>query len=178
MEMEKSREVQILQEIQNLCAFILKHTDKAPSYQNSNALKISSEIFFTDLNSNKSTSEKLKLVLDKISRITILELCDLDSRNPADKETYKPLPESIGYLKGLTKLGLASNNLTELPSRMRELSKLRELDLSRNPIEKLPLFLLDMSFKDKGIKIYDTRIGPTPEAFERLLHPANNVLFV
>jgi len=51
------------------------------------------------------------------------------------------LPPQIGELRSLTELNLWGNNLSRLPSKMGNLSKLQKLDLSENQLKELPVTL-------------------------------------
>jgi Leucine-rich repeat (LRR) protein len=66
-----------------------------------------------------------------------------------DKGGVSRIPEDIGGLKNLKKLGLFGNNISQLPASIAELSQLEELYIDANPIAELPKSIGEL----KGLKI-------------------------
>lgn len=92
-----------------------------------------------------------------------------------DKEGVSTIPEEMGRLKNLKKLGLFGNNISELPASMGELSQLEELYIDANPIEKLPESIGDL----KGLKILgiaQTKISTSEKAHIQKLLPNCKIL--
>ncbi|MDP3444462.1 MAG: hypothetical protein Q8T08_16510, partial [Ignavibacteria bacterium] len=65
-----------------------------------------------------------------------VELTELYVENCKDGVNY--IPESIGKFKGLLKLGLFGNAITELPESLCSLTSLEVLYIDANPISVLP----------------------------------------
>ncbi len=77
------------------------------------------------------------------------------------------LPESLGQLTYLTKLGLGNNQLTTLPSFIRKLKRLEALDLSNNQLTVLPPFFTELS-QLKYLDLLNTQLTTSPELLGEL----------
>lgn len=87
----------------------------------------------------------------------------------------KLIPESIGKLSKLNKLGLYSNEIASLPISIQNLTELEELYVDLNPVEKLPAEIVKLK-KLKMLGIAKTGIGAEEQARIQKLVPNCKIL--
>lgn len=87
----------------------------------------------------------------------------------------KTIPESIGKLTGLKKLGLYANEIADLPNSIKNLTDLEELYLDVNPIEKLPASVGQLKSL-KMLGIVKTGISPEEQSLIQKMIPNCQIL--
>jgi hypothetical protein len=110
----------------------LDHPD--PRYLTENGFELPAKLDLLFISGNGKS-----VPVDLISLFTTLSSKNIrDLYLTKDEEGISEIPEAIGSLHNLRKLGLYGNSITQLPDSIGELNQLEVLYLDGNPIQELP----------------------------------------
>lgn len=159
-------------EFMQTAPLLIINLDKPDSrYYNSEGFQLPSNLETLIIKGNGSGLQlDLNALFGKLNPETLTELYITN-----DKSGISDLPDAIGELKNLKKLGLFGNHISQLPASIGNLSELELLYIDMNPILKLPESIGKLK-NLKTLGIAKTEIGETEKQRIQKMLPNCNIL--